>query len=68
MARAIRQDMQEHYGPAFGKYLKRLRTFRTGVIKDILFRAAERTGTQTKLVANHFLKVLAKRGKAKVAR
>jgi uncharacterized protein YaiI (UPF0178 family) len=28
-----------------------------GVIKDILFRAAERTGTQTKLVANHFLKV-----------
>ena len=28
-----------------------------GVIKDILFRAAERTRTQTKLVANHFLKV-----------
>lgn len=28
-----------------------------GVIKDILFRAAQRTGTQTTLVANHFLRV-----------
>jgi hypothetical protein len=28
-----------------------------GVIKDILFRAAERTGAQMTLVANHFLKV-----------
>lgn len=27
------------------------------MIKDILFRAAERTATQTTLVANHFLKV-----------
>lgn len=26
------------------------------VIKDILFRAAERTGTQTTLLANHYLK------------